>query len=286
MNGFQKVIKVFAICLAIFIIVNIFGWILGGIGFLVHIGDLNDNHNHEEAGLRESAEVSKGIVTGEEWVEWQDIDKIHIDLEGSKLIIRVGGDRLVVKRNNENNFRVDKNGDTLKIREKDGWFFNHNNLDTLDITIPDGMALRELDIDSGAGRAEIDGVKAESFKIDQGAGVLEITNSKFEETKISGGAGATKISSSVLNDLRLDAGVGKVELSGSITGNSKIECGIGEVDINLDGNKDDYKIRAEKGIGSIKIDGEDRGNDVTYGSGTNELKLSGGIGSVKVDFGG
>jgi len=107
MNGFQKVIKIFAICLAIFIIVNIFGWILGGIGFLVHIGDLNDDHKHEEAELGYNADTDEGKNYGEVWTEWQDIEKIHIDLEGSKLIIRVSGDRLAVKKNNENNFRID-----------------------------------------------------------------------------------------------------------------------------------------------------------------------------------
>lgn len=48
--------------------------------------------------------------------------------------------------------------------------------------------------------------------------------------------------------------------------------------------KDNYKIIAEKGIGSIKIDGVEQGQESTYGSGENLIKLEGGIGSINIDF--
>lgn len=273
MNGVQKVIKIFAICLAIFIIVNIFGWIFGGVGFLIHMSDMDNDESYAGDGMEHSEIFEEGKFAGESWQQWQDIDKINIDLKSAKLVIKSGEDKLIVKMSDVNNFRVETNRDELKIEEKDGWFLNHDRFDTLEIIIPEEMLLKELDIDSGAGKADIEGIKADKFNIDQGAGVLEIANCKFDRTKISGGAGSTKISESVLNDLKLQAGVGKVEIESDITGDSKIECGIGEVSIKLNGPKEDYKIRAEKGIGSIKIDGENQENNVTYGSGSNELKI-------------
>lgn len=273
MNGVQKVIKIFAICLAIFIIVNIFGWIFGGVGILIHMSDMDNDESYASVGMEHSEISEEGKLTGESWQQWQDIDKINIDLKSAKLVIKPGEDKLIVKMSDVNNFRVEANRDELKIEEKDGWFLNHDRFDTLEIIIPEEMLLKELDIDSGAGKVEIEGIKADRFNIDQGAGVLEVSNSEFDRTKISGGAGSTKINSSVLNDLKLDAGVGKVEIEGDITGDSKIECGIGEVSIKLNRPKEDYKIRAEKGIGSIKIDGETRESNVAYGDGSNELKI-------------
>lgn len=70
---------------------------------------------------------------------------------------------------------------------------------------------------------------------------------------------------------------GRVELDSEVTGRSEIECGIGELDITLRGNKEDYKIIAEKGIGSIKIEGAEQGNNVSFGSGINTIELEGGI---------
>lgn len=115
-------------------------------------------------------------------------------------------------------------------------------------------------------------------------GKLEIANCKFNETKIEAGAGETKIIETYLNDLRLDAGVGRIEIDGDITGNSKIACGIGETDIKLKQGEEQYKIIAEKGIGSLKIKGQEQGSETTFGSGKNEIKIDGGIGSIKIDF--
>lgn len=115
-------------------------------------------------------------------------------------------------------------------------------------------------------------------------GKLEIANCKFNETKIDAGAGETKIISTSLNDLRLDAGVGRIEIDGEITGESKIACGIGETDIKLEQDEGEYKIIAEKGIGSLKIKGQEQGTETTYGNGKNIIKIEGGIGSIKVDF--
>lgn len=93
----------------------------------------------------------------------------------------------------------------------------------------------------------------------RGHGKLDIASSSFDRTKIDAGAGETVINDSKLNDLKLNAGVGRVEINGEITGDSRIECGIGEMDIVLSGAEENYKIVAEKGIGSLKIKGKSHG---------------------------
>ena len=79
-------------------------------------------------------------------------------------------------------------------------------------------------------------------------------------------------------------GVGKFEVTSAITGNSKINSGIGNLELNIQGNKENYTIKADKGIGSIKIDGKEIADDVIYGEGENIIKINGGIGSINVDF--
>ena len=62
-----------------------------------------------------------------------------------------------------------------------------------------------------------------------------------------------------------------------------VDAGVGEVNINLK-NKDSYVICVEKGIGNITIDGVSVGDGSTYGNGNNRVDISGGIGSIKVNF--
>lgn len=79
-------------------------------------------------------------------------------------------------------------------------------------------------------------------------------------------------------------GVGKFEITSVITGNSKINAGIGNLELNIQGNKENYTIKADKGIGSIKIDGKEIADNVTYGDGENTIKIDGGIGKINIEF--
>lgn len=264
MNGMQKVIKIFAICLAIFIILNIVRGILWGLFFFSNINGIN----------KEPKATFSEI--------YSNVNKIDIDTISSDVIIKHGTEFRVDASNMENDFSSKNTNGTLKIKENKWWFWSNNIGGTITIYVPE--EIENLKIDAGAGKIEIEELDAEILKIDQGAGKLTITDSEFQTSNINGGAGEIKVENSTLNNLKLDSGVGKVDIEGKITG--KIECGIGEMNIKLQGNKDDYYISAEKGIGSIKIDGEER---TSYRSTVEEiprysLRLEGGIGAINVRF--
>lgn len=56
------------------------------------------------------------------------------------------------------------------------------------------------------------------------------------------------------------------------------------MDITLNGDKENYKILGDKGIGSLKIDGISQGDNIAYGSGDSVIKVDGGVGSINIDF--
>ena len=63
------------------------------------------------------------------------------------------------------------------------------------------------------------------------------------------------INSSKLKNLDLDIGAGKATIEAYLEGRNDIDCGVGALDINLLGNKEDYQIKVNKGIGSVTVDG-------------------------------
>lgn len=267
MNGVQKGIKIFAICLAVFIIIHIVGGILFGLSIITNIGFGEDK-----------------IVVENYTQTYQEVEKIDIDTISSNLVIRSGNEFKVEANNLSNYLSSELKQGILKIKEKKASFWSNNSSGVIIVYIPNEITLKELKIDSGAGKIEISNISVDNFDIDQGAGLLEIKDSKFRKVDIDGGAGEIKISESILNDVKMDAGVGKITLEAEITGNSKIECGIGEMNISLLGNKEDYSVMIEKGIGNIKIDGEEQTNNTVYGKGKNKLSLEGGIGNIAVEF--
>lgn len=266
MNGVQKTIKIGAICFGIFIIANIFLACLYGLSFITNI-----NFKTEEK-TKDFEEV------------YQNIKKIDIDAVISNITIESGNEFKVEASNVGKNFSSKAKNNVLKIEENSTFFPKNDGKGDIVITVPKGMMLDELAIDTGAGKFKITDISANTLDIDHGAGILTIINSKFMKADIDGGAGEMNITSSILNDLDMDAGVGKLQIKAFITGNSEIDCGVGEVDLTLLGNANDYTIQAEKGIGSIQINGESQSNHSSYGSGVNHLNLEGGVGSISVSF--
>lgn len=262
MNGVQKTIKILAIIFAIFLILNIFRGIMMGLYFFGNI------------------ETSSSRIKEQNFSEtYSQVSKIDIETVSSNIKIKSGNEFKVTATDLNNSFSSRIVNGTLKIEETKFWFWTNGIGGEITVYIP--KKISNLKIDSGAGKIEIADIASEYISINQGAGKLSIENSKFDSSKIQGGAGESIIKSSELNNLKLDAGVGKVELEGKITGNSKIECGIGEMNINLIGEEEEYYVTAEKGIGSIRIDGKEQ---TTYGNGKNRIKLEGGIGAIKVRF--
>lgn len=200
MNGIQKAIKILAICFGVIIIVNIFGWIIFGISFFVNITDSDSKQQNVQ--LEDMKEYRYSFE------EYNGLNEIEIEIPYSALNIVTGAEELLVETNQVtyNTEVILKNG-KLKIKETDHWLWKTKVTGAVNIKLPKGISLNELDIDTGAGKVTIDGVNAENLRLEHGAGKLEITDSNFEKTRISTGAGETKIMSSVLNDLRLEAGV-------------------------------------------------------------------------------
>ena len=261
MTCMQKVIKVLAIWLAIFIILNIVRGIVFGISL---IGGVERKSNKNTTTFMQT---------------YENVNNIEIETVSANLIIKSGEEFKVEAYDMKNNFTSKLRNGTLKVEETKMWNLLNNLSGTITIYIPEDI--NRLKVDSGAGKIEVDDINVNYAKIDQGAGKLTIQNSKFNSSDIDGGAGEISIKSSELSNLKLDAGVGKIDLEAKILGNSKIECGVGEMNINLLGTEEDYSITAEKGIGRLQIKGIERSS---YGTGNNKIKLEGGIGSIEVNF--
>ena len=69
-----------------------------------------------------------------------------------------------------------------------------------------------------------------------------------------------------------------------LTGKNEINAGVGSLNINLQGEKESYKIQVDKGLGSIKIDGKEISDEEVFGDGENYIEVDGGVGNIKIDF--
>lgn len=271
MTTAQKIIKYLALSFAFFLIVTIISGILSALYALSGVLGLQK----EDKKIKDEMNMIN--------FENSEVATLDIDVAFTNLIIKKG-DLLLAETNNEN-INCKQNNQNLQIKEKQHSLFSGNDKGDLVVYIPENIEFEKVRINAGAGKIQIENINTENLYLKLGAGETTIEKLKVkDDCKIESGAGKVSILSGNINDLNLDMGIGKVEISSMLTGSNKINAGIGSLELNILGNKKIYTIKADKGIGSIKMDGKEVADDVTYGDGKNTIKIDGGIGSINVDF--
>lgn len=265
MTAVQKVIKYLAIGFAIFLTVTIIGGILSVIGLLGVF--FNGNAVNENM---KTYSVSS------------EINKLDIQINAAALNIKEGD--VFSIESNLNYLNVEEKDNMLIIKEEKKSYGNYKDA-VLTIYIPEDTMFNNINITTGASKLTVDNLSAEIIGFNLGAGDVSIASLIATETSnIKGGAGRITIFDGTLKNLNLEMGVGQLNLTSALSGDCKLDLGVGETNITLLGNKEDYKLEFEKGLGSISVDGKDVSDYGNSGNGTNKIEINGGIGSINVEF--
>lgn len=270
MNSSQKVIKNLAIALGIFLTIFIISMIIGGMYLITSVFSIKSDDS-----------IDKEINTL--WMQNdENITLLDVEIKFSNLTIK-NGDKFLIETNNKN-IKYKYEGKTLEIKENTYNLFNKNNVGEVIITIPSNIRLDSVDIDNGAGSLNIENINANKFNLDLGAGITIIDNIIADNADINSGVGKFKIKSGSINNLDFDMGAGTAEITSIITGNNEINSGVGNLRLNLIDNIENYKIKINKGIGKVKINNKEVSNNEIVGTGLNFINISGGIGTITVNF--
>ena len=265
MTTFQKVIKYLAMAFAIFLTVSIIGGLLSMFGLF--------------GGFLGGDAVTEDIKT---YAVSSDIQSLDVKINAADFTIKPG-ENFSVESNLKHLTVEDKNG-VLTVRETKKFAHTYTGA-VLTLYVPADTVFEKANIITGAGRLTVDSLSAGTMNFELGAGEVKIdTPIATTAVDIEGGAGKITISGGALHNLDLDMGVGQLNLTSALTGKSDFDLGVGESNITIIGNKDDYKLDIEKGIGNITVDGEGVSNIKGQGNGNNSIEVSGGIGAINLKF--
>lgn len=263
MTQSQKIIKYFAIAVAVLIIFSIFSAILGFLNIFTYEKD-NDRDREIESIFNSN----------------ENVNTLDIDVKAVDLVIKKGNKLLVESNNKYINCQQDENKLVIKEKKHNSW---NNKNNKLIITIPEDMIFDAFRLDAGAGKIEIDTINAENAVIDLGAGkvdidILNISN----KLDLEAGTGKVTILDGSINNLDLDMGVGKVTINSKLIGNIDIDAGVGSLELNLLDSLDNYSFVISKGIGSISLNNE-KLKEGNYSNGINKINIDGGVGSIHIN---
>ncbi len=283
-SGSSRVIKGGALAFAVFLICIIIAGICGvgiGVARMFKIWDVIDAS--QSAG-------DLAVIEGAEWTKWT-ADEVRQNLKELKIDVRTAAVRIVdadefrVETNNKHMMQEYRDG-RLSLIEQSFDFWADDWESELVIYWPSGMKLEEAYLSTGASQVRIDKLEAETVSLGLGAGRAEIGKLVATRvTNIDGGAGVLEIADGELHNLDLDMGVGRVAISAQMTGKNKIDAGLGRLEVNLKGNTEDYSVKINKGLGAVRINGQNIGDGEVYGNGEAMVEIDGGVGSIEVEIG-
>lgn len=272
MKGAQKVIKWFALALAALLIVTIFSGIIGGlsfVGMMVWGDEISWNGNSEWVNTEFSG---------------KEMTRLDVNVKATAVRIRMAkeGESVRIETNNEYiTSWVD--GSTLNVVEKSHGFFGWGGTGDLVIYVREDTVFDSVEIEIGAGTLDVERLEARDLKLNLGAGKTAIDELvATRRAEIDGGAGVVEIRGGELHDLDLDLGAGKAELRARVVGNGRVTAGVGKTELTLIGREEDYRLRIDKGIGSVTLDGRSLSDGESVGSGTTLIEIDSGVGAVEM----
>lgn len=220
------------------------------------------------------------------------VEKYDISSEIHSLKIELNAADFVIREADA--FSVESNLKYLSVTEKDGVLRivdeankhgNYKKDPMLTLSVPSGTQFQDVDIITGAAKMTVDTLSARSMDLQLGAGDVKIESLYISlEADIDGGAGAITVLCGEISNLDLQMGVGALHLTAALTGENDLELGVGESNLTLLGDKDDYTVEIEKGLGSITVDGKSVSDFGSCGSGAAFVDIEGGVGSIHLKF--
>lgn len=277
MNTQQKFVKYLATALAIILIITIISGSIIGILFLTNIIPnsnnaptaniekifIDDNSGHRSSGHHDALTIEDFSSHS---YSFDNIKNIELDASIYSISFSKGNtDKIIVDLTNvHNDYTVEQTGDTLILDSSyvDASVGLDNFFDLLD-------------------NASI------NFKNDASIRITLPENFKANKIELDGGVGNIVLNDLCTEILEIDAGVGNITGTGILATSSDIDCGVGNITLDFADSRDNYFLSLEKGLGSLKIDGQSMGINDSYSENhgaTNTLNISGGIGDVTISF--
>ena len=271
MTAFQKVIKYLAIALAIYLIIMIVGIVFSIFAVII--------------GLEKWGNISNQEIIEHNSVDISNVKNMDIKLGICKLEIKQGEQLKIETSDVTDKFKCNVKNDTLKI-EDDKMNANifKNKIPKVTIYIPEHYEFNEIDLELGINNSNIYELNGKDINIEVGVGKARIYNLNGEKIEINGGAGETIIDNFSIERLELESGIGSMIINGEILDDSEITSGIGRLEVNLVGEKDDYELILQRGIGNLEFNGEKVKENDKIGSGSIKIRVEAGIGETEINF--
>lgn len=177
--------------------------------------------------------------------------------------ISIGGAALYFQESDNDSFGVKMDGKrTYKYYVSKGTLYlqgsqDHTNVNIVNeevyLFIPKGMRFNEVDINIGAGTAELGELAADDVDLNTGAGIINASKIECRSLNLAVGAGKAELKGIDTDELDIVVGVGNATIEADVSREIEAECGMGFLDIKLANAQEDYNYELSCNAGNIEL---------------------------------
>lgn len=267
MTALQKIIKQLALFFAVVLIVLIVGGIVRVLGVFFESPEQDSVTKESTTYTVSDAVTSLDILINAANLTIRDADTFSVESNLKHLTVKEENGVLIIEED-----------------RKTVWGMTYGNA-SLIIGIPKDTEFQKVAVVTGAGKLSVGTLRAQTLQLELGAGEADIQSlTATTSADIDGGAGKLAVHNGSLTNLDLDMGVGQLTLTSSLLGDCELDMGIGKSNVTLLGDKAQYAVSVEKGLGNLTVDGKNVSDFGSFGNGTNKVEIDGGVGAIQVQF--
>lgn len=156
---------------------------------------------------------------------------------------------------------------------------------SIEIEFP-ASSTKKVELNIGAGNIEIEEARFSEVRLNTGAGNISLDEVSVDRLEIKNGAGKISLESlDIRGEVQIQSGTGMVRVE-TLTPdpNVIVKTGTGSIEFKNTAKINDYKIKAQTGMGSVSMPQADKVLDgySYFGAGKGTVDLKTGTGSIKI----
>lgn len=154
----------------------------------------------------------------------------------------------------------------------------------ISITVPYGVELFTVRVDTDMGDITLDNVTAGEVDLDADVGNIVVSGGTFRSLDCDSEVGEVTVTAVTADYLKCYADVGQVQAMEFIATETDLETNLGSVTAIVLGAREDYALELEVDLGEIKVDGQKVSSPYSSSGNSRVLAAKADVGSVTVDF--
>lgn len=189
----------------------------------------------------------------------ENVDRLTIAVGACRLVFKeeeMDEEQIRVSWSGNERIKCELDGDELSVKGHKGDFWSligNSDVPEIRITVPEGRRFAEMDLRTGAGQAEITGLKADEISLKAGAGEVIMSQVEAKQMSMEAGAGSLEAEKMDVKEIEVSVGAGSFTYEGKAPEELDADCAMGELVMDLSGKESDHNYSVRCAAGEITI---------------------------------